>query len=80
MKIVKAYYTDNNKLYVEKEILMLKQQGIEVEAINALTLPKNMLTPSFVILKNGGLLAKLNGKFTPGHVLSWVQKYLKETV
>lgn len=80
MKNVKAYYTDNNRLYVEKEALMLTQNGIEVELVDAKTLPKNILTPSFVIFKNGGMLSKLNGKFTPGLVLSWVKKYIKETI
>ena len=80
MKKVKAYYTDNNRLYVEKEILVLNQHGIEVEPVDAKTLSKDILTPSFVIFKNGGLLSKLDGKFTPGQVLSWVQKYMKEPI
>ncbi len=80
LKKVKAYYTDNNKLYVEKEVMMLNQHGIDVEIVNARLLSKDILTPSFVIFKDGGLLSKLDGKFTPGQVLSWVQKYIKETI
>lgn len=77
---MKAYYTDNNRLYVEKEVLVLNQHGIEVEMINAKSLSKDILTPSFAIFKHGGLLSKLDGKFTPGQVLTWAQKYIKETI
>lgn len=80
LKKVKAYYTDNNKLYVEKEVFMLNQHGIEVETVDAKTLSKDILTPSFAIFKNGGLLSKLDGKFTPGLVVTWAQKYIKETI
>jgi hypothetical protein len=80
LKTIKAYYTATNKLYVQKEILVLNQHGIDVEAIDATTLTKNIITPSFVVFKDGGLLSKLDGKFTPGQVLVWVQKYIKETI
>ena len=77
MKNIKAYYTETNKLYVLKEIYTLNKSGIEVEEIDATTLPKPILTPSFVVFKKGGILSKLEGKHTPGIVLEWAQKHMK---
>ena len=76
MKILTIYFSEKNKQYVEKEANTLEKCGIAFTLVDADKLPRKILTPAFVVTKNGGVLTKMEGKFTPGKVLSWAKNYI----
>ena len=78
MKTIKAYYSEKDKFYTDKEVYRLTQAGYEVEQINSASLPRAMLTPQFVIYKNNQVFNKLVGKQNPGAVVSWVKNTIKD--
>ena len=77
LKKVTGYFNKFNKTYVQRELLTLQDLGINTESVNSADLSKHITTPMFVVTKNNGIISKLIGKYSAGHLSSWIQNYIK---
>jgi len=76
MKKIVGLYNQNNYVYVERQLYKLKKEGISVESVDTDTLSKKITTPCFVLVKNGGVVDKLTGKYSDNNFYKWVRRYI----
>jgi hypothetical protein len=76
MKKVIGVYNQANYVYVQRQLYKLREEGISVESTDVLTLKKNIPTPCFIVIKNGGVVNKLIGKYSDTEFYKWLRKYI----
>jgi len=76
MKKVIGVYSEANYVYVQRQLYKLREEGISVESTDVLTLKKVIPTPCFIVIKNGGVVNKLIGKYSDTEFYKWLRKYI----